>query len=378
MWKKLIHLLESNLDGAKYGLARLTGMQRPLQIKCYPGYGSAGALRIGGRVLVQRELPKAGASDSEWRNFINSTRNWFTDEVPGAKLEARVGNSRYPVVADGEGYFRVEVPTGFAGGEAPLWNGVDLELIEPTDDVPVTAHAPAQVPGAGCEFGIISDIDDTVIHTGATSVLQMARNTLFGNAHTRIVFNGVSALYAALARGIDGRGRNPFFYVTSSPWNLYDLITQIFELRMIPRGTLFMKDWGIDEEKFIKSGHHAHKSEAIREVLQFYPEMPFILLGDSGQEDPEIYTAILEEFPDRILALYIRDVTRDERDAAVGELAEKARETGVDLILAEESYAVAAHAVSQGFIRESELPAIAGQQTSDRAEAVAEGAGPVD
>lgn len=378
MWKRIAHLIETEVDDVKYGVERLAGLQKPLQIKCYNGYGNRDFVRIGGRVLVQADLPKTGASDSAWKNFLNSSRNWFTDEVPGAKLQAAFQNSIIDIVADEEGYFLEEISFDPPGSGSELWAEVELTLLDPVDEMPVTARAVAQVPGAGCEFGVISDIDDTVMHTGATDILSMAKNTLLGNAHTRVVFNGASALYAALARGIDGRGRNPFFYVTSSPWNLYDLITQVFEIRNIPRGTLFMKDWGIDEDKFIKSGHHTHKKKAITDVLEFYPKMKFILIGDSGQEDPEIYTDVLSEFPDRILAIYIRDVTKVDRDAAVKALAEKAREQNVDLILTEESYALAEHAVEKGFIRKSELPAVAGQQQADREEAVEDGADPLD
>lgn len=378
MWKRIAHLIETEVDDAKYGIERLAGLQKPLQIKCYNGYGNRDFVRIGGRVLVQRDLPKTGASDSAWKNFLNSSRNWFTDEVPGARLQARFQEKIVDIKADEEGYFLAEIPFDPPGSGSELWAEVELTLLDPVDDLPVTAQATAQVPGVGCEFGVISDIDDTVMHTGATDLFSMVKNTLLGNAHTRVVFNGVSALYAALARGIDGRGRNPFFYVTSSPWNLYDLITQVFEIRNIPRGTLFMKDWGIDEDKFIKSGHHTHKKEAITDVLEFYPELNFILIGDSGQEDPEIYTDILTEFPDRILALYIRDVTDGPRDAAVQALGEKAREQNVDLILTEESLAIAEHAVGKGYIRKSELPAVAGQQQADREEALEDGADPLE
>ena len=377
MWKKLIHLVESELDSIKYGIERLVGSNDSLRIESYLGYGNDGFLRLSGRILRQQRLPDSSASDSEWRNFLNMSRNWFTDEVPHARLEARFREKRFETETDEEGYFYFELPLGNLSTNAMMWYEVDLTLVEPVGDSPVTAKALAQMPARGSEFGVISDIDDTVIHTAATDLLQMAKNTLLGNAHTRVVFNGVSSLYSALSRGADGRGRNPFFYVTSSPWNVYRLLTEIFELRSIPRGTLFMTDWGIDESKFFTSGHHSHKKAAIRKVLEFYPSLNFILIGDSGQQDPEIYTDILGEFPGRILAVYIRDVTKRSRDRSVSRLAEKARDSGVDLILTEESLAIAKHACAKGFIRDCDLPAVEGQVRADRAEAVAEGADPV-
>ncbi|MDF1752627.1 MAG: DUF2183 domain-containing protein [Verrucomicrobiales bacterium] len=379
MWKKIINSIETEIDDVKYGLERLFGLQSPLQIKCYNGYGNDERLHVTGRVLVLADMPETGASDSAWRNFINVSRNWLTDDVPFAKLEARFRDQVIEVVADEEGYFSVEIPfTGDHCGAA-VWYQVELRLLDPVakDDSPVKETAFVQVPCKGSEFGVISDIDDTIIHTGATSLIQMIRNVFLGNAHTRVVFNGLTALYDALARGTDGRGRNPFFYVTSSPWNLYDLIAHIFELRSIPRGTLFMTDWGIDEEKFLISSHHSHKKDAIRKILNTYRELKFVLIGDSGQQDPEIYTDILEEFPGRILAVYIRDVTKDSRAESVKALADRAVKQGVDLVLSEESYIVAEHAVANSLIRKCELPAIYGQQLTDREEAVDEGAPPV-
>ena len=378
MFKKFIHFIEAQIDAFKYGLWRLIGVSDPLQIKCYTGYGNHSTLRVGGRVLQLKNLSKTGASDSAWKNFVNVVKNWFTDEVPAARIEVRFQDFHSRIITDEEGYFEIEIPLETISSDASMWHEVELTLLEPRDQEIVTAQAVAQIPERGSEFGIISDIDDTVIFTGATSILQMVKNTLLGNAHTRVVFNGVSALYAALARGKDGRGRNPFFYVTSSPWNLYDLILQIFELRSIPRGTLFMTDWGIDNQKFFTSGHHRHKKGAIIDILEFYPDLNFILIGDSGQEDPEIYSDILSHYPDRVLAIYIRDVTTGARDEVLSKLVERASKTGTDLVFAEESFQIAEHAVSKGYIRRSEIPAIVGQQQSDRQEAVEEGADPLE
>lgn len=368
MFTRLVHLAESNLDSFKYGLSRITGLRRPVEIVTYPGYGNSKILTLRGRVLTAKHVPRSGADDSDWKNFLRMSRNWFTDEIPHAKVEARLGTHLMIVEADEEGYFSIEIKA--AEGEAfePGWIEVPLRLLDPSPESAVEAMALVQVPEKNAEFGVISDIDDTVIHTGATSVLQMAKNTLLGNAHTRVVFDGVTAFYAALGRGTDGRGMNPFFYVTSSPWNLFGLITRVFKLRGIPDGTLFMKDWGVDENKFIKSGHHDHKQRAIQAVLDRYPEMKFVLIGDSGQEDPEIYMAILRQNPDRITAIYIRDVTQTQRDEEVKALATVARDCGIDLVACETSLEAAEHAASIGIIRHCELHAVRGQKAMDQEE----------
>ena len=103
--------------------------------------------------------------------------------------------------------------------------------------------------------------------------------------------------------------------------------------------------------------------------MEVLAELYFVLLGDSGQKDPEIYTEIFDEFPERVLAIYIREVTGEKRRQVVEELGEKAARRGVDLVLANETVTLAEHAVSKGLIRRCELPAIRGQQEADREEA---------
>ncbi len=101
---------------------------------------------------------------------------------------------------------------------------------------------------------MISDLDDTVIQTDVTRVIRMVRNTLLGNARTRHPFPGVAALYRALHSSA-GAPANPLFYVSSSPWNLYDMLDDFFRLRSIPEGPIFLRDWGLSSKDRSSSGY---------------------------------------------------------------------------------------------------------------------------
>jgi phosphatidate phosphatase APP1 len=152
-----------------------------------------------------------------------------------------------------------------------------------------------------------------VVRSGATNMLKMAWIVFLNNAHTRLPLEGVIAFYQALQRGVNGRDYNPIFYVSSSSWNIYDVLEDFLSVHGVPAGPLFLKDWSPTTlEK-----HKAHKLAVIRTLLRTYPELPFVLIGDSGEEDPEIYRQAVREHPGRILAIYIRDVTTGERDAEV-------------------------------------------------------------
>jgi phosphatidate phosphatase APP1 len=202
------------------------------------------------------------------------------------------------------------------------------------------------VPSPGAHFGVISDIDDTVIASYARDFLRMARTVLLGDAQDRSPFPGVSAFYRSLHAGL-----NPLFYVSSSPWNMYDLFVDLFALRRIPLGPLFLRDWGIKPREYMPRDHQKYKLKTIRAILDFYPHLPFILIGDSGQEDPEIYSQLVTLYPGRIQAVYIRHVDQDvARGAEVQALAKQAQETGTPIILAEETQTMAEHAARKGWL----------------------------
>src|SRR5690606_32076573 len=144
-------------------------------------------------------------------------------------------------------------------------------------------------------------------------VMSMSLNTLFNNAHTRLPFAGVSEFYRALQSGRNGKRNNPFFYVSSSPWNLYDLLIDFLDLNNIPEGPLLLRDFGLDHNKAGSSDHMGHKFKEIENILTTYPHLNFILIGDSGQDDPVIYKEVVKKYPNRILVIYIRDVQLSDR-----------------------------------------------------------------
>ena len=108
------------------------------------------------------------------------------------------------------------------------------------------------------------------------------------------------------------------------------------------------------------------KLTQIREILTTYPTLPFILVGDSGQKDPEIYGTLVREFPGRILAIYIRNVSPyPERSEAIRRLAQQVSDEGSTLLLADDTLAAARHAVAHGWISEDSLPEIGSEKRDD-------------
>jgi len=315
----------------------------------YRGYGNARTLVLPGRVLRDRIAGPSRANERRWRNFATFIRLIESDEVPHARLRARFQGQEKTLRADGEGYFRLELEVrGIEAG----WHEVELEL---ADDRSVHALGRVVVPSAKAQFGVVSDIDDTVVYSHVTSKLRMLLTVAMSNAHSRKPFEGVAAFYRALQRG-----SNPFFYVSKSPWNLYVPLTEFLDLQGLPEGPLFLRNFGLRMPR-------DHKHAAIEAILNAYPKLPFILIGDSGEKDPEIYREIVHRFPSRIRVIYIRSVNRDpKRLAAVEKLIGEVAKTGCQLVLAPDSEFAAAHAAGEGLIEASALRAVRSEKKADK------------
>jgi phosphatidate phosphatase APP1 len=193
---------------------------------------------------------------------------------------------------------------------------------------------------------------------------------MLGNARTRLPFPGVAVLYQALEKGGDGAQRNPIYYVSSSPWNIHDLIAEFLDLQNIPLGPICLRDWDVDVDALTSSRLKRHKEPLIREIMDATDPLRFILIGDTSQKDPEIYREIVKAYPNRILAIYIRNVDpHPERSAAVQKLADEILKEGSSLVLADDSYAAGKHAAENGWIAVSSLEGIREEKKEDEGSA---------
>lgn len=315
----------------------------------YRTFGVADQLFVKGRVVRDHPLPPAGAKDSRWKNFYHMVRRLNSHEVPGARVEIRIGSQCWQTVADGEGYFTLGLPLEKPVEPANVWHTVWVELVEPpARNAPVQVAAEVLTPPPSARFAVISDIDDTILQSHAASLLRSFMETFFQNAQTRLPFAGVAALYQALWKGISSVEMNPIFYVSSSPWNFYDFLVEFMERHHLPAGPMFLHDYGLT--RIFSALSHRHKLKPIRWLLETYPTLPFVLIGDSAQRDPELYSEIIADYPGRVIAVFIRDVSSGRRDATIDSLGEAALTQGAPMHRVADSAAAAAIAVELGLI----------------------------
>jgi phosphatidate phosphatase APP1 len=351
-------VIEERVDDLRFSFKRRFGLLDPFEILPYRGHGTSRDLFLKGRVLEETGITHPGPDDALWLNLLNMIRRFASDEIAGARVLASFGELRAETTADEEGFFEVRFRLAEPLDGSSRWHPVELELLSPPSPGggEVRSKGHVLVPrGAG--FGVISDLDDTVVRSSATNLLKMAWIVVRNNAHTRLPFEGVGAFYEALRRGKEGDSSNPIFYVSSSPWNIYDLLEDFLNVHGIPPGPLFLKDWS----PTVLGKHRNYKLGVIRNLLETYEDMPFVLIGDSGEEDPEIYLQVIREHPKRIKTVYIRDVTPGERDTEVQAIASEARRLGTDMVTVPDTVAAAEHAVSAGLIALDSLAKVRSQ-----------------
>jgi phosphatidate phosphatase APP1 len=354
-------------DLSRGGKLVLIGTDGPIEIDAYRGYGNARRILIQGRVMRSWNIGKSADTDGTIRNLLNTYKRVRAHPIPRARIEASIGAARQEIAADEEGFFRAWMDLPSPIPVTQPWVQASLRLVSPREggrEIAATAKIRVATPEAA--FGVISDLDDTVIQSRVSNFLLAVRTIMLGNARTRLPFPGVMELYRALERGSDGKRHNPIYYVSSSPWNIHDLIAEFLELQGIPDGPICLRDWDVSADALTSGRLRKHKEPLIREILDANPELPFILIGDTSQKDPEIYREIVKAYPKRVLAIYIRNVDPDpERSAAVQALAAEVLKDGSTMVLADDSEAAAKHAAEQGWIQWESVPVVQAEKRAD-------------
>ena len=344
----LITGLEAAGDRLKFRYKQRFDRFAPAQVVPYRSYGRPDLLVVRGRV-VEETSRTFHAEPGVWTNIRHTLRRFRSAEIPGAIVRARFEGRDLTTATDGEGYFelRIEPERDLEPGWHRVWLSVDAS---PTGETAEPTHGEVLVPPRAADYVVVSDLDDTVLHSAATNKLLMVSVVLLNDARSRAPFDGVGDLYRAFQGGPDGDGQNPILYLSRSPVNLYDMIVEFMEHHDVPPGPLLLMDWGI--RNTLVRAEIDYKRGILDGLLAFYPDRRFILIGDSGQQDPEIYSALATEHPDRVACIIIRDVATVERDAEVRALAERVHDAGVPMVLVQHSREAAEHAARLGLLPE--------------------------
>lgn len=345
------------LKTVKLFIKKKAGWLQHPKIQPFKGYGNKKEAFISGIVIEDKGLEKPKDKQKVWQNILATIKRFSGDEIAGVRVKATFWGKQKITTTDEKGYFSFHFKNFEEAAATKNWHSVHFSLLDEVveNQKEVNATGEIMLVHPHQKRIIISDIDDTVMISYSTQILRKLRLMLLRNASTRLPFPGVGKFYQALHKGKMLRDNTPFFFVSSSEWNLYDLLEDFFSFNQIPKGVLLLRKLNHSVYKFWKSGggNHEHKYLKIKQLVEFYQNQKFVLIGDSGQKDPMIYTKIALEFPGRIEAIYIRKIRKRsflDKDENFTKKLEKIQTSYLEVQDTEEA---ARHAAEKGFITPS-------------------------
>ena len=314
----------------------------------YVGHGTPDRAHLRGRAVVRRQQPRRriGAAAT----LLTSLTRYLRVEAKSEPIDIEVAGQTISAVSDDEGYLSVDIdlPEVSTGWHDVTWRSssgaVPGRLLVVDPDAPL---------------GLVSDLDDTVIHTGLTRAWEALRTSLLVADEDRLPIAGGAELYQALlANGsgtADPKTRAPAFYVSTGAWNMHEMLQLFLARNGFPAGPILLTDWGPSARWLFREDSVAFKARTIASLIAQHPRPGWVLVGDSGQHDPEAYAAVVRSCPGRVRAVYIREVppTSEPRTKRVGELAAEMAGLGVPMLLIRDSVEAAEHAHGLGLIDES-------------------------
>ena len=326
----------------------------PLQIIPFDTYGTQDHLYLKGRALEDEDID---LDKKDWFSLLlNSWKRFETDEIRNTPLLVKLpNNNKIKSSTDAEGYYLVDDPSTnlnqYIDSEGWLDYYVSYESESKKRKIQLNNKFKGQmlIPKEDAKFGVISDIDDTILHTGVTSRLKwrVVVNTLFKTPHKRKALEGAAEFYHLLHNGKSGNEANPIFYVSNSPWNLYRYLAFFLKRNNFPKGPILLRDFRTPFDRTPKM-ELAHKYHEIFNILKTYPKLNFILIGDCGEKDAYIYLDVVKEFPNRIKAIYLRAVEHSKRMKRISNLFQDYNE--VPVLIVQNGEEALKHAKAHGFI----------------------------
>jgi len=325
-----------------------------LSIDAYRGYSNGHSIWVSGRVLRKHEVNDKSPDSGRMATLRLLVSRWATREVAGVVVCLSASGQNTYAVTDSEGYYSAR----FDGVDPQLArDGVAAQM----RSADASAHHDLLVLPAGPQYALISDIDDTVLHTGIGSPGRALKLTLATPVSRREPLPGAADLYRRWVREHGDHDFSPVFYLSNSPWNLYSYLKRFLDERDFPFGPLLLRDFGYS------SFRGSHKDRTLIDLYQRFPETRFVLIGDAGQRDAEHYFHAIELFPGRTAAVFIRDVdphSPSKRDLRVDHVAKRAGELDVPFSRVGSSQSITDRAAELGLLPEG--PSLAETKSPDR------------
>jgi phosphatidate phosphatase APP1 len=317
-------------------------------VKVYHGYGHTHNCVVYGHVLEGKRLVRRRFTRNIFYNIIHLIRSFMVKPLPGLKVRLNWQHQELNTVTALDGFFKFEwaSDTEIAAG----WHPVKVHLIDEGGNIVCTGDGNFYVPHS-TQYAFISDIDDTVLVSHSATMAKRLRVLFTKNPRTRKAFADVVKHYHLLAFSHTSPSTpNPFFYVSSSEWNLYDDLDEFFRHNGLPEGVFMLneiKRWS----QLFKTGKTKHNGKLIRvvRIMQAFPKQQFVLFGDNSQSDPEIYASVANKYPANVAAVYIRNIS-PEKEAPTREFLSSLTNKSIHTLLFDDNTEAINHSKRVGLL----------------------------
>ncbi|WP_149276143.1 App1 family protein [Pareuzebyella sediminis] len=322
-----------------------------LDIKLYRGYVNDQELIVFGHVFESWSPDRYRIDRKGIKHALSIFRMFTIDPLANIDVHLEFGDLKVRTKTLSDGYFRFTVP--YDDFLESGWH--TYTILCRYGDFNLVAKGELLKPYKG-KLGIISDIDDTFLISHSNNFFKKIYVLLSKNINKRQIFDDVVAHYQALSltgQNMEGSS-NSFFYVSSSEWNLYPFIAEFATLHHLPKAIIKLKKikTGIADFLFTGKGSHDHKFEKIKDIIAFYPNLNYVLLGDDSQKDPFLYERVCKVFPMNIKAVYIRLTTKHKKDKVV-KVLKNIESLSVKTLYFKDSLDAIAHSKANGIIEET-------------------------
>lgn len=297
--------VEMFLDRRAERLFRALGWKE--RVIAYTGYGTQDAARIVGRVVLAPTWSTSPLGKAA-EEFLNRRgwRNFFTAATVHSRYRIRFGATEVHGTTDRGGYIDHRLR---GHGEEPGWRAGEIRT-EASEATPV----PIQVVPNDETFGIVSDVDDTILTTMLPRPMIAAYNSFIRTEAARQAVPGMAVTYRAL---LERHPHSPVIYLSTGAWNTHGFLTRFMARHRYPLGPMLLTDWGPTNTGWFRSGPE-HKRNALLQLSVDFPRIRWVLVGDDGQHDPQLYRSFARHNPDRVRAIAIRELTPAEQFLAHG------------------------------------------------------------
>ena len=281
---------------------------RAITIKVYHGYGHQDNLIVYGHILQGNPTIRKRYTTNAFKNIIYLAKLFFIETVPDIKVQLQWNDQLIYSKTGANGFFKFEwqsTQTIAAG-----WHELHVNAIDEQCQILAIGLGKIFIPNA-TQYGFISDIDDTVLVSHSATTGKKLKTLFTKNPRSRKTFADVVKFYHLLAFAhTEQLVPNPFFYVSNSEWNLYDDLNEFFKYNELPKGAFMLssiKKW----YQLLQSGKSKRFGKLIKvvRIVEAFPRQRFILLGDNSQSDTETYVAVANKYPNKIVAIYIRNIS---------------------------------------------------------------------